>query len=79
MGSNLFIDYSLGMMNLAYKICGVRVTNYIINKSVGSLFTSGETVDTLVADIAAHEKNNVSGIGNYVVEGLEKMDDVKIG
>lgn len=44
MGSNLFINYSLGLMNLAYKGFGIRATNFVINKSVGSLFTSGETI-----------------------------------
>lgn len=44
MSSNLFINYSLGLMNLCYKILGVRITNFAINKSVGSLFTSGESI-----------------------------------
>ena len=48
MGSNLFINHSLGLMNIAYKIFGIRLTNFAINKSVGSLFTSGETIQTLV-------------------------------
>lgn len=75
MGSNLFINYSLGLMNLAYKSLGVRATNFVINKSVGSLFTSGETIQTLVQDIAALEKHNIHGIANYVVEGLAEMDE----
>lgn len=44
MGSNLFINHSLTLMNIAYKILGVRATNFVINQSVGSLFTSGETI-----------------------------------
>ena len=44
MGSNLFINYSLGLMNLSYKVLGIRLTNFAINKSVGSLFTSGENL-----------------------------------
>ena len=75
MGSNLFINYSLGLMNLAYKGFGIRATNFVINKSVGSLFTSGETIETLVQDIAAFEKHNIHGIANYVVEGLAEMDE----
>lgn len=70
MGSNLFINHSLGLMTLAYKSFGIRATNFVINKSVGSLFTSGETIETLVQDIAALEKHNIHGIANYVVEGL---------
>ena len=44
MGSNLFINYSLGLMNVSYRLLGVRLTNFAINKSVGSLFTSGESI-----------------------------------
>jgi len=75
MGSNLFINYSLTGMNLAYKVLGVRATNLAINATVGSLFTSGETIQTLVKDMKALEQNNVYGVANYVVEGLERMDD----
>ena len=78
MSSNLFINYSLPLMNLSYKIMGVKATNFLINKSVGSLFTSGETIQTLVKDIETFEKNGVSGVANYVVEGLETMDELYI-
>lgn len=76
MGSNLFINHSLQLMNLAYMTLGIRATNFAINKSVGSLFTSGESIQTLVEDIAVLEKNNVYGVANYVVEGLAEMDEV---
>jgi len=75
MGSNLFINHSLGLMNIAYKICGIRLTNFAINKTVGSLFTSGETIQTLVQDINALEKNNINGVANYVVEGIPIQDE----
>jgi hypothetical protein len=52
MGSDIFINHSLSMMNLSYKVLGVRMTNFAINNSVGSLFTAGETIQTLVEDIA---------------------------
>ena len=44
MGSDLFINHSLTLVNLAYKILGIRLTNFAVNKSVSSLFTSGETL-----------------------------------
>jgi len=78
MGSDLFINHSLSMMNLSYKLLGIRLTNFAINKSVGSLFTSGETIESLVEDIAELEKRNISAIGNYVVEGMAEMDEVAI-
>jgi len=78
MGSDLFINYSLSLMNLSYKVLGVRLTNFAINKSVGSLFTAGETIETLVEDIAQLEKRNISAIGNYVIEGLATYNDQQI-
>ena len=78
MSSNFFINYSLSLMNLCYKLIGVKATNFMINKSVGSLFTSGETIQTLVQDIETFEKNGVFGVANYVVEGLETMDELYI-
>lgn len=44
MGSELFINHSLTFINVFYKILGIRLTNFAINNSVASLFTSGETV-----------------------------------
>ena len=78
MGSNLFIDYSLSMMKLCYKILGVRLTNFAINKSVASLFTAGETLTSLNKDIESLKEQNINGVANYVVEGLSEMNEVKI-
>jgi hypothetical protein len=75
MGSNLFINHSLKMMNMAYKTLGITLTNFAINRSVGSLFTSGETIQTLVQDMTSLEKNNIGGIANYVVEGIPFQDE----
>jgi len=62
-------------MNLSYKVLGVRLTNFAINNSVGSLFTAGETIETLIDDIAQLEKRNICAIGNYVIEGLSEYND----
>ena len=78
MGSNVFINYSLFGMNVCYKLFGVKLTNFAINNSVASIFTSGETVSSIKSDIIEHERKGVNGIGGYVVEGLPKMDTVKI-
>lgn len=78
MGSNMFINHSLGMMNVCYKIFGIKLTNFAINNSVASIFTSGETVASMKYDVGVHEKKNIGGIAGYVVEGLAKMDYKKI-
>ena len=78
MASNFFINYSLPAMKIAYKIMGTNITNWIINRTAGDVFTSGPTIATLLKDIELLEKRNIGGIGNYVVEGIEKMNEEKI-
>lgn len=51
MASNLFINHSLGMMNMCYKIFGIKLTNFAINNTVASIFTSGETIQSLHSDV----------------------------
>ena len=75
MSSNLFINYSLGAMLTMYKIFGVRFTNFLVNKTAGEVFTSGETVKSLTKDIEELSKRNIKGVGNYVAEGLHSMDE----
>lgn len=65
-------------MSAFYKVLGVRATNFLINQSIGSLFTSGESIQSLVADIKALEQNNIHGLAGYAVEGLHQYDDEKI-
>jgi len=78
MGSDLFINFSLTILQGFYKVLGVRPTNFAINQSIGSLFTSGESIQSLVQDISDLEKSNIYGIAMYVVEGLPTYDDKKI-
>lgn len=78
MGSNMFIDYSLPLINVCYKILGIKLTNFAINNSVASLFTSGETIKSLIRDIDNYEKQNIKSIAGYVVEGLPQMDVPRI-
>ncbi|CDW89143.1 proline oxidase [Stylonychia lemnae] len=78
MSSNLFINYSLGVMNMMYKIWGVRLTNFLINKTAGEVFTSGETIQSLIVDIEELSKRKIKGVANYVAEGLHSMDERQI-
>ena len=75
MSSNFFINYSNGLIHFFYKVMGKKLTNAIINNSVGDLFTSGETIESLKKDIAFLKTRDVGGIANYVVEGLSTMND----
>ena len=52
MSSNLFINYSLVSMNFSYKLFGVRLTNSVIERTAGSIFTGGVTLEDLNTDIA---------------------------
>lgn len=78
MGSDLFINHSLRIMNFSYRVLGIDLTNFFVNNSVGNVFTSGETVKTLLSDINQLEKKNISSIANYALEGLASMDPAKI-
>jgi hypothetical protein len=42
-GSNTFVDYSMSIINVAYKLFGIKITNFLVNKTVAPLFISGET------------------------------------
>ena len=44
MASDLFIKHALSGMNFFYKVLGTELTNYIVNKSAGSIFTSGNSI-----------------------------------
>lgn len=65
-------------MGTSYRILGVKLTNYLINNTVGDLFTSGETIDTMKADCKAWRAKNIGNVVNYSVEGLPEHDEKKI-
>lgn len=75
MSSNLFINYSLPTMNFLYKIFGTKMTNLLINKSAGEVFTAGEYISTLLLDIEHLRKRGIRGVANYVAEGLHEMNE----
>ena len=70
MGSNVFINYSLMGINVAYKVFGKKLTNFAIENTAASLFTGGVTVADLNRDTEKLEQNGIGGIGCYVVEGV---------
>ncbi len=78
MASNFFINNALWGMSLAYKCMGRTLTNFVINQTAGSIFTSGETLQTLVQDIEVLERKGIHGVANYVVEGLHEMHEPTI-
>lgn len=78
MGSDMFINHSLGMINGCYRVLGIPLTNKMVNNSVGQLFMSGETIEELMVDVHELEKKNINGLGGYAVEGLPTMNETKI-
>lgn len=75
MGSNFILDNAVGGVSVSYKVLGKTLTNGIINRSAGSVFTSGEDTTSLIKDIKLLKSRGILGIGNYVVEGLASDDD----
>lgn len=51
MSSNFFINYALCGMKVLYRFFGKTLTNLLINKTAGEVFTSGETIESMVRDI----------------------------
>ena len=51
MSSNIFINYSLMGMTLSYKLLGVKLTNWTIEKTAGSIFTGGVSISDVKNDI----------------------------
>ena len=78
MGSDLFINHALTGMQRSYNFFGIRFTNFFINNTVSELFCAGETVESLAHEIEVQREKNINIIGNYVVEGLDEMDEAQI-
>lgn len=78
MGTDFFINQSLAITNVFYKIFGIKFTNFLINKSVANLFTSGESLQTLLTDMKVFENKKINCISSYAVEGLPTFDKSKI-
>ena len=78
MGSDFCINYSLMGMSMAYKLLGVQFTNFVIERTAGSIFTGGVTLKDLRRDINLLETRGIGGIGCYVVEGLKKVENEKL-
>jgi len=66
------------MMGIAYRILGIRPTNFCIHNSVGDLFTSGETIETVKSDVKSLREKNIRSIVNFAVEGLAEYDEQRI-
>lgn len=75
MGSDLFINHSLTLVNMSYKLFGIKLTNFAVNNSVASLFTSGETLTSYMKDQSAFSQQNIGTVGMSVVEGMPHQDN----
>lgn len=73
--SNFFLNYSIPTFSIMRNIIGNKHTNFILNKVAGEVFTSGETVESLINDIDKLQESGINVIGNYIVEGLQTMDE----
>lgn len=78
MGSDIFINHALTMMGICYRILGIRPTNFCINNSVGDLFTSGETIETVKSDVKSLREKNIRSLVSFAVEGLAEHDEERI-
>ena len=75
MSSNLFINHALHAMSFSYRVLGIRLTNLCIEKSAGSIFTGGVSVEDLCRDMDILEKRNIGTISMMVAEGLKGAEE----
>lgn len=75
MASNLFINYSLAGMQVAYRLLGIRMTNRLIESTAASIFTGGVTLQDLIKEIDLLERRGVGTISMSVVEGLKNVSE----
>ena len=53
LSTNFFINFSLPLIKTFYKTLGIRITNGLIAKTVGPIYTSGKNLETLMQDVAS--------------------------
>lgn len=73
MGSNLFINYSLMGIQMAYRLFGKRITNFAIESTAASVFTGGVSVAELIHGAKLLEQRGIGTIACYVVEGVRHV------
>ena len=78
MGSNIFINHALFGMRASYKVLGVSLTNWFIEKTCGTIFTGGVTLEDLSRSAEELERQNIGTIGMAVVEGLSHVSEEKL-
>ena len=75
MSSNFCINNSLTGMQWAYKLLGTRLTNTIIERTAGSIFTGGVTLDDLKRDMRSLKERNIGTLGGYCVEDIDTSNE----
>jgi len=75
MASNIFINYSLSGMRVAYRLLGIKLTNKLIESTAASIFTGGVTLHDLIKEIKVLESRGVGTISMSVVEGLKNVPE----
>ena len=78
MGSNLFINYSLMGINVAYRVLGKRLTNFAIESTAASVFTGGVTVADLVRSSEELAQRGIGSIACFVVEGVRNAENTQL-
>ena len=74
MTRDIFIDNAIPAMFLSYKLIGVTATNFIINSTVGEIFTAGETIQSYLEDRERFSQKNITAVGHFTAESMKHMD-----
>ena len=78
MASKFCIDYSLVGMSAAYRLLGVRLTNSVIERTAGSIFTGGVTLGDLKKEVSVLKERNIGVLGGYCVEDVDTSKESEL-
>ncbi|CAK92859.1 unnamed protein product (macronuclear) [Paramecium tetraurelia] len=68
------VDQGPKLVDILYSICGTRITNFLINNTIGKVFTAGENLES-VERYLSQSDSNISYIMDYCSEALEGLED----
>ncbi|CAK60190.1 unnamed protein product (macronuclear) [Paramecium tetraurelia] len=68
------VDQGPKLFDLLYAICGTRLANFLVNHTIGKVFTAGENLESVERYLSS-SNNKISYIIDYCSEAVEGIDD----
>ncbi|CAD8092333.1 unnamed protein product [Paramecium primaurelia] len=68
------VDQGPKLIDFLYAICGTKLTNFLINHTIGKVFTAGENLESVQKHLSS-SNSKISYIMDYCSEALEGIKD----